>query len=422
MIDKDNSRHGKQTIFNPQKRPLIRSEDIDYLLTTRNLNRQQIIDNLFYTINLAQIRGYRFNEKQQHKIISLYIKLEIFDEYFFEIFKPTLEIDEGVKQEIVEKIRNNSNKYLTLEEINDYIGIIDKKNDNNFLTEAFNEYFKLFCKNNKAIDKSVYNITNEKYLSSIQIKEKIIPKLPIISEKIQQESKSKLIRRIQSKTQLRKSNNRYSEEEVEKEVYDLTELNIHNDIINACFLYDEDDYDKTLDFNIKRKDNELIIDIVASYPENNANIFPEEIQLFMIKKIFEKTEQGKQILQDIKDNKISSLSIQRKAIENNFTNANNINSVENPDDIDLKFKRQFTPNENNTNNFLNQLADKYNLNITRKTLPKIKFTQKTTAIMLTTKSTFEISYSRDNSKPNSTNLILSHQEIEKLSQPKTRIL
>lgn len=415
MTHKDNNRHGDQTIFNPQKRALIRSEDIDYLLTTRNLSRQQIIDNLFYTINLAQIRGYRFNEKQQRKINSLYIKLEIFDEYFFEIFKPTLKIDEDVKEGIIEKIKSSNNRYLTLKEINNYIiSIIDEQNHDSTLTKTFKQSLRSFRIYHKLVDQ----INNEKYLSSLQTREEIIPNLPIIPKETQQQSKSKLIRRIQSKTQLRKSNN----PNFEKEVYDLTELNVHKGVINAEFFDEEQDSSQGFNFNIRRKNNELIINITQSYRGNNTENFPEEIQLFMIKKIFEETKQGEKILADIKNNKISSLSIQQQVIENDFTNANNINSIKNPNDIDLKFKRQFTPNENNTNNFLNQLANTYNLSITRRTLPKIKFLESYPELKITTKSTFDISYSRDNSKPSSINLILSHQGIEKLSQPKTRIL
>ena len=115
--------------------------------------------------------------------------------------------------------------------------------------------------------------------------------------------------------------------------------------------------------------NKLSINCITTYPLKQG-LYPEEIQLAMIEKIF---IHHPYFLEGFQKGKIKKLVVMRDLVINNESNYTYKLSFMDQGNDDLRNARMFTPNSLNTYNLVQQLEKKYYFKTTSRSPPKIVF-------------------------------------------------
>ena len=314
------------------------------LLKTNSLSYQEIIERLDLIYNLLIDDPEKFNAEELIKLEKLIEKSN---------FRDILHAKE---------VKNSEDNLTFLLEQADRV------------TQAQEDAKSLSEKNDE-----LTSIKSSKYFSGEQLDliAKNIKRLLDGGNKKTQEDNSLIFKNREPRTQIRITPDSEHRKEI---IFSETKI-IEDDENNYTLKYpdkedDTSNYTNFL-FSIKFRDNKVEFIFEKVFKESDPSkmkeedfLFPEEIQIAMLKKL---TTQKPEILEKIKSSR--KINCTQSLITNQETLLRMAKYLElradNPKDLESKKYLSSSPNQSNTQNFMNQLNHVFGIEISNSTPPKV---------------------------------------------------
>ena len=304
------------------------------LLKTNSLTRQQIFERLDLIKSLLEKKEVEFTKEEENKLQRLIDKSHYLDE---------------------DSTGNTRDDEDELESVLREIEIIDKHESEKYLTK---EALDKIAKNTIEISNEISGTDQE-----------------VLDLKIREQ-----------RTGIRITS---SEERLKQTVYTNTEIVKNDDSsfsIQYPFKTDESEDSKKKDkeenstnflFSVKFRDDKVEFIFEKTFKESDPKnvrdedrLYPEEIQIIMLKKLIDSNPKVLEKLRDArKINCIRSSIVNRETLLR-ITKYLELRN-ENPNDLESKKHLSSSPNQSNTQNFINQLKHVFGIEISHSTPPSV---------------------------------------------------